>query len=86
VTDVPDVIEMESAAAVVDVPDTLIRRPLASCDPEFLVLYERLVIARQGSRGALRNALLDREVALAKQLGRIDELIDNAQRIAEALQ
>jgi hypothetical protein len=61
--DLPDAIDlltMSPVDAVAELPDEQTRRPLASCDPDILCLYERLVIGAEGLRAFYRAQLMDR--------------------------
>lgn len=69
-------------------PDLLteaIKRPLASADPDVIAYYERLVVAREGSRRFCRATTEDGPVEwLAKAL-KADDLLARAQRVIEGL-
>ncbi len=82
--DPPDVIDLPPTA-VTHVVDDPVRRPLASCDPDILGVYERLVIAREGMRAFVRAALEEREVRWVAAGSRADYHLRRAQSEIEAL-
>lgn len=65
-------------------PDAPIRRPTASCDPDVLATYERLVVAREGLQTFLRATLFD-QTDWAPRISRAAHLVNEAQKLIEGL-
>lgn len=83
--DTLDLLTLSPVDAVAELPEQPTRRPLASCDPDILAVYERLVIGAEGLRGFYRAALLDREVHWAAAAARAMHHLSRAQREIEEL-
>lgn len=77
-----DILNRDTAFDPVDAPP--IRRALATCDPDVIALYERLVIAREGARRFVRACIEDGADWLPDAL-RVDDLLARAQRAIEGL-
>jgi len=66
-------------------PVTPIRRPVATCDPDVLALYERLVVAREGARSFLRQAAAEQVWSWHEVGAEVEVLIGQCQALIEAL-
>lgn len=89
-----EALDVLAAAAGDDVDEQLqraelssepVRRQLASCDPDVLALYERLVVAREGLRAFVRACLLEQSVEWFAAGRRAEDLVDRAQQLVERI-
>lgn len=65
--------------------DLPIRQDLATLDPDVAIVYERLVIAREGTRRFVRGCLADDTADWLAVALRVDDLLARAQRAIEGL-